>query len=442
MPVTWRRYLTGIALLLGAGLFIGWLYNAAVVGLLIAALFALALNVRQLLRFERALMSDRLESVSFGDGLWSAIAARILFLRQRIRKHKRRHRRLLRDVRNSTNAMPDAGIVLNTELEIVLANRAAQALVGVRMPQDRGQRIDNILRAPAFVSYLDADDRELAVEIPSPLLEDGWLSCRLVPFGAEQWLLLIRDVTEAIRINKMRRDFVANASHELRSPLTVISGYLDTLAGDADMPADWHKPLQQMRSQAERMNRVVAELLELSRLENPDSARDDQEIDVAAMLALARRSWSGQPGVPAIDVDCKFAARLRGVPAEIESVITNLLSNAVRHTPADGQITLVYRANEAGGADIAVIDTGEGVAAEHIPRLTERFFRVDAGRSRDAGGVGLGLAIVKHALLRHDATLLVDSTPGKGSTFTCRFPPHRVVVPAPIPIQEAKKKAD
>ncbi|MCB1845772.1 MAG: DUF3329 domain-containing protein, partial [Halioglobus sp.] len=392
-------------MLLAAGLGIGWLYGQPLIGLLIAALLVLAYQTRQLLTFGHALMHDRLDDASLGEGIWSEMLARVSYIRQRSRKHKRRYRTLLREFRDSTNAMPDGGIVLNGNFEIVLSNRPAENLAGVRMPQDRRQRIDNILRDPKFVEYVKSHDRSGAIEVPSPLADGHWLSCRLVPFGANQHLLLLRDVTETILLNTMRRDFVANASHELRSPLTVISGYLDTLSDDPALPDDWQQPLAQMRTQAERMNRVVVDLLELSSLENPRSIRDEQDIDIAALLAFARRVHAGEPGVPEIVIDAPLTARLKGVSSEIETVISNLLVNAIRHTPADGRISLSWRADEDGDACLVVADTGEGVDAEFIPRLTERFFRVDSGRSRDAGGVGLGLAIVKHVLLRHDARL-------------------------------------
>lgn len=429
MPELQRRFLTGLLLFLGAGLAIGWLYGRPLTGLLIAALVALAHITRQLFNFSSALTSLRLDDSAFGNGIWANLVSRVSFLRERGRKHKRRHRRLLREVRDSTNAMPDGGIVLNRSLEIVLGNQAARHLAGIRMPQDRGQRIDNFLRDPQFVDYLNrrAWERARTVEFESPLHPDNWLSCQIVPFGANQYLLLIRDITERIRINRMRRDFVANASHELRSPLTVISGYLDTLSSDGDVPDGWREPVAEMRTQAERMNRVVAKLLELSRLENPGSVREEHAIDVAAQLALARRAWAGQDGVAEIRSDVTLTAKLSGVVEEIESVIGNLLANAVRHTPADGTITLSWTADADGGGCLAVTDTGEGVAKEHIPRLTERFFRVDEGRSRDAGGVGLGLAIVKHALARHDATLAIDSVVGAGSRFACHFPGSRLI---------------
>jgi len=433
-----RRFLAGIVLLLGAGCMIGWLYSAPVAGLLVAALAGLAWQVRQVLRFDRALSENRLNEIDFGGGIWGRLAARTEYLRERGRKHKRRHRRLLREIRQSTNAMPDGGIVLNRDGEIVLANQAARTLAGISMPQDRGQRIDNILREPSFVEYLEKRDTGRAVEIPSPVTDDAWLACHLLPFGGEQYLLLLRDVTESIRMRRMRRDFVANASHELRSPLTVIGGYLDALAEDPNAPGDWRQPLKEMRVQAARMNRVVAELLELSRLENRDARRVEHVLDMSALLAFARRAWHGQPDVPRIDSEITLSAGLRGVGAEIESVIANLLSNAVRHTPAKGHITLSWSLDDEGGGCLAVTDTGEGIAEEHVPRLTERFFRVDEGRGRESGGVGLGLAIVKHALKRHDATLAVHSTPGVGSRFECHFPASRLVPPEAVPIDAAQ----
>jgi two-component system phosphate regulon sensor histidine kinase PhoR len=273
----------------------------------------------------------------------------------------------------------------------------------------------------------------MTVDIPSPVSDGAGLNCRVVPYGMDRKLLLLRDVTDRMVLNKMRRDFVANASHELRSPLTVMSGYLDTMAEDKELVSTWAQPVQQMQDQAKRMTRIVAELLELSRLEGAGRASTEEIVDVCGLLSSARKAYAGQASMPAIELEIESAAQLRGNAGEIESVITNLLSNAVRHTPADGTIKLTWQ-SAPDGADLVVTDTGEGIAEEHIPRLTERFFRVDRGRAREDGGVGLGLAIVKHVLGRHEADLSIESNAGEGSEFRCRFPSKRVVVEPPMPL--------
>jgi two-component system phosphate regulon sensor histidine kinase PhoR len=211
----------------------------------------------------------------------------------------------------------------------------------------------------------------------------------------------------------------------LRSPLTVISGYLDTLVTDAETPEHWRKPVAQMQTQAGRLNNIIAELLELSRLESIESDVGSERINVCGLLAVAKKTFSDEDHLLSISVECQSGDVLLGSVSEIESVITNLLSNAVRHTPSDGAITLTWSGTVEGG-QLVVADTGEGIVAEDVPRLTERFFRVNRGRSRDDGGIGLGLAIVKHALSRHDATLEIVSEPGQGSRFICHFPRERM----------------
>jgi two-component system phosphate regulon sensor histidine kinase PhoR len=435
MPHTWRRFLTGLFLLLGGGAALGWLYGHPLWGFTAACSIALAWQVRNLLRFEQAVRARDFGFLRFGEGIWPQIFSHFSHIRQRSRLHKQNYRRLLREVREVTNALPDGGVVLNASNEIVLCNAAAQDLAGFDARQDRGQRVDNILRAPKFIKYLKRGDYSSAIEIPSPVRDGTWLHCKLVAYGAGQRLLLIRDVTERRRLTTMRREFVANASHELRSPLTVIGGYLDSLAEDADVPQHWHKPLKQMREQAGRMNRMLTDLLELSRLEAPGRAPGEQPVDVASLLESSANLYAESESTPELIVHAESWHKLKGSAAEIESVIRNLLSNAVRHTPRDGTVTLTWRTGAAGG-ELIVADTGEGIAEEFIPRITERFFRVDQGRSREDGGVGLGLAIVKHVLARHDGELKIDSKPGEGARFICRFPPERLAESA-VPPEEA-----
>ena len=418
-------------MLLAAGALIGWLYDQVAWGLLAAALLSLGWHLRQLLIFEQALRDKDFGRLRYGDSIWSQLYSRFSYLRTQSKEYKKSYRQLVKEVRKSTNAMPDGGIILNTDFEIVFCNKAAQKLAGFRRRKDKGHRVDNILRDPAFGAYLKSAQFDKGVEIRSPVKEGDWLLCRIVPYGADQLLLLIQDVTERRHLTTMRRDFVANASHELRSPLTVVSGYLDTLAEDDDVPAHWQKPLEQMQVQANRMNKIVAELLELSRLEGAGAASTSEIVDVCGLLAASKKSLAGRNDNPRVDIECDSNVQLKGSTAEIESLIVNLLSNAVRHTPLEGKITMSWKSNKEG-ASLTVSDNGIGIEPEQLPRLTERFFRVDAGRSRDDGGVGLGLAIVKHILERHDGNLRIESAPGAGSSFSCQFSHGRVVIDAPF----------
>lgn len=435
MPNTRRKFIVGLLLFLGAGLLIGWFYDHPATGALIAALLALAWQVRQLLAFDKALHTGDFDTFRFGEGMWQRLFARFNYEHERGTRYKRQYRRLLKEVRKSTNAMPDGAVILDDANEIIVSNRAARRLAGLKRKKDLGQRVDNILRNPNISELLRTNDSSRTVDVPSPVRDDGWLNCRVVPYGPNQKLLLMRDVTERMVLNKMRRDFVANASHELRSPLTVITGYLVTLSEDKDAPSAWVQPVSQMQDQARRMTKIVSELLELSRLEGAGQATTDDIVDVVGLLASTRKSFQGQAGAPTIVIDSESTAQLRGDAGEIESVITNLVSNAVRHTPQKGEVMLAWKSGR-DGADLIVADTGEGIAEEHIPRLTERFFRVDRGRARTDGGVGLGLAIVKHVLSRHEAGLHIESEIGKGSKFRCHFPPKRVVIEPPVSLAD------
>lgn len=425
MSPTAHKYAISQVLFLFAGGLLGWYYDRPLTGLLVASLLCLAWQTRQLLQFERALRTDNFDKFRYGDGLWEQLFSRVRFDRERGKRRKAAYRNLLREVRKSTDAMPDGAVILDASNEILACNRAASMLVGLKRKKDRGQRIDNILRDQRLSALISNEVYDQSVEIRSPVNDDEWLNCRVVPYGADQKLLLIRDITESMRLHKMRRDFVANASHELRSPLTVISGYLDALADDNELPSQWQKPVEQMQSQSIRMQQILAELMELSRLENEQSAARDKSIDIAALINRVVQALPEDTNRARISVAEVADAKLLGVEAEIESVLANLLSNALRHTPAAGSISVSWVRGSAG-ASLTVKDTGIGIEARHLHRLTERFFRVDRGRSRDDGGVGLGLAIVKHVLVRHDAELDISSEPGSGSRFSCQFPEKRL----------------
>jgi two-component system, OmpR family, phosphate regulon sensor histidine kinase PhoR len=288
-------------------------------------------------------------------------------------------------------------------------------------------RIENLLREPQFVRYMAVQDYTNPIVIRPTTGEDSYLSMQVAPYGDGQLLLLVSDVSRQMRLEAIRRDFVANASHELRSPLTVISGYLETLAQDPAVDADLQGPIAEMRRQAERMTAIIRDLLALSRLEESEEAEREQPIDIGALLALLRKDVLARPVHPReVRVRIDSHAQLLGDEPEIHSAFSNIVDNAAKYTAADGSIEMRWWEDEEGG-HFAVSDTGMGIPSEHIPRLTERFYRVDAGRSRATGGSGLGLAIVKHALQRHGGTLEVESTLGVGSTFTCHFPTERLV---------------
>lgn len=428
MPPVWTSALLRLLGALTVGAFVGWLYDRPLLGALVVTLAALVWHLVNLYRLDNWLRTGRLDIVPDGGGVWPPVFAKVEFLHEKSRRRRRRWRQLVRELRASAGAFPDGGVLLNAKHEIVTYNAAAQRLLGLRKMRDRGQRIENLLRHPEFVAYIDSGDYASGVEVPAPLGGDHWISCLLIPYGPEQNLLLIRDTTATVRLERMRRDFVANASHELRTPLTVISGYLDAMGEDEATPAIWRQPVAEMRTQSQRMSQLLDDLLQLSRLESGAANPHDHEVDMAAVMQSARKEALAMPERPQrVDVEITSPTRVLGDEVELHSVVSNLVSNAVRYTPAEGAICISWSVDAEGG-HLAVTDTGIGIADDDIPRITERFYRTDRGRARQKGGTGLGLAIVKHALRRHDAELEIKSRLGEGSSFICHFPRHRLAL--------------
>ena len=426
MASMWSFALARLAGILLAGLVVGLLVGPVWVWLLSAACLYLAWQLLNLYRVDRWLrLRSQIDPPNLG-GIWGDVIGQVVRLHRRKQYHKQRLVQLYRELRRSTAALPDGVIILSSQNEIVWFNRQAARLLGLKRPVDVGLRVDNLLRSPEFVRYLHADDYTLPVVIRPPVQADLYLALQLVPYGAGQSLLLVRDVTRQMRLEATRKDFVANASHELRTPLTVITGYLDTLADDPSIDEAWAGPIKDMRAQSQRMNTIITDLLELSRLESTDGEAPREPIDVNAMLERLHRDALARTTRPRhIMLDLESVDGLYGSTQEIESAFTNLLVNGIKYTLSEGSVRMRWWTDD-DGAYFSVIDSGIGIPAEYIPRLTERFYRVDAGRSRDRGGSGLGLAIVKHALQRHGARLDVQSIEGKGSTFTCHFPQARI----------------
>jgi two-component system phosphate regulon sensor histidine kinase PhoR len=422
----WTFALARLAGILLLGLAVGLLIEPIWLWILLAACLYLGWQLLTLYRLDRWLrLRSQLDPPNLG-GIWGDIVAQVVRLHRRKQFHKQRLVQLFRELRRSTAALPDGVIILSAQREIVWFNRQAARLLGLRRPIDLGLRIDNLIRSPEFVHYLHGDDFAMPLVIRPPVQMDLYLALQVVPYGGGQSLLLVRDVTRQMRLEAMRKDFVANASHELRTPLTVISGYLDTLADDSSIDAAWAGPIKDMRAQAQRMNAIIADLLVLSRLEATDGEASRDAVDVPSMLERLHRDALASVERPRqIVLDLESADGLFGSAHELESAFTNVLVNGMKYTPAEGTVRMRWWVDDEG-AHYSVIDSGIGIPAEHIPRLTERFYRVDAGRSRGHGGSGLGLAIVKHSLQRHGGWLDVQSIEGKGSTFTCHFPQARI----------------
>jgi len=350
---------------------------------------------------------------------------RLSALQSRAEEAELRLKTVRKALRGMIRSFPDAAVVLNEDAEVVASNRHARRLAGVRRRLDRGRHILRLIRNPGFRDWLQAGGKG-RVRFRSPAKADCWLEAQRVPYMEKQHLLLVRDATTLALADKTRADFVANASHELQTPLTVISGYLETMEEDAELSTRWRAPIHEMTEQCERMARLVRDLLELSRLESSEKAPKFAALDMqgilndAAQVARARNHRELD-----IRVELESDRPLLGDEADIRSVAGNLANNAASFTPSGGQIALRWETGGNGGR-LIVSDTGIGIAQEHLLRLTERFYRVRGEGRPLVDGTGLGLAIVKHALNRHGGNLTIESRPGEGSAFTCNFPLKRI----------------
>lgn len=362
-------------------------------------------------------------------GLWDDVFAEV---NHRSRTATHRQERLsaaLDRFREASQAMPHGLMFLSQTNTIEWVNRQGEQQFGLDRARDQGAPVTNIVRQPDFVRYLKEGDytEPLTFTIGRPV--GRTLMVHVVPFSEDMHLLMSEDITQGQRVEAMRRDFVANVSHEMRTPLTVVSGFLETVIDGLDdlEKDDIRHYLGLAAEQAVRMQRLIQDLLTLSALETGSPVPHEEPVDVAGLLEEVRQEAEVvSAGRHTIDLDCQTRAHLLGNPKELYSVFANLAINAVRYTPAGGHIRIGWRRRGAV-VDYSVEDDGIGIAAEHIPRLTERFYRVDRGRSRETGGTGLGLAIVKHVLSRHQGDLLIDSEPGRGSRFTASFPARRLV---------------
>ena len=381
-----------------------------------------------LARLRKYTLADSVESMPLPSGFWEEVFFRLQRLVRNLKQHIRSIEQQHEHFIEAFQASPNGIVMLDESDQIEWCNGIAERFFGLIFKRDVMQRINFLIRRPEFIQYLNKRnfDEPLLMERMGP---DGSLSLMLqaFPFGQKRHLLLVQDVTDLQKADAMRRDFVANVSHEMRTPITVLMGFLETVQS-LDLKKDQQDQyFEMMMSQAQRMKSLVEDLLTLANLESNALPATNTVVKVETLMALLKNDAEAlSQGKHTFNFDVHSKQNLLGDEREILSAFSNLVSNAIRYTPDIGSIGVVWNVNEQGQGEFSVTDTGPGIASEHLSRLTERFYRVDRSRSRDTGGTGLGLAIVKHIANRHQAQLVIESTPGRGSKFMLRFPKERV----------------
>jgi two-component system phosphate regulon sensor histidine kinase PhoR len=416
----WIPVLMRLALI-AAAIGIGWYFWSAAIGLLLGLLLVLSLAMVQLHYLYRlSLWLENPDTVRLADGFgaWTEIFARLYRLRREDERNRSDLAEWLSRFRQAMNLLPDGVVIMDDVLFLEWCNPVAEQHLRLNLEQDKGMRVTNLIRSPEFIDYIILGRYEQPLTLS---LGERKLIVHLIPFENRRQILVTHDVTDAERLEQTRRDFIANASHELRTPLTVINGFLELATGDMEIDAATRtQHLKLMAEQGRRMQNLVEDMLSLTRLESIDYPVKPEKIDIGSMLEEIRRDGEALSGGRHQISLVVESGDIEGSGEELHSAFSNLVSNAVRYTPEKGCIELIWRDSEIG-PQFVVRDNGIGIQPEHIVRLTERFYRVDKGRSRATQGTGLGLAIVKHVLMRHGAALKIESEPGKGSAFIAQF---------------------
>lgn len=433
MTEYWKQELWRIAIFLVLALVVGAVLGYPFFTLSLVLLGCLSWYVAQGIKLSKWLRSSEEQHLAKpidSSGAWQRIFSQLWDREHRQRRLNEDIAQQLREYQQVARALPEGAVALGTSGEIEIINEAATQLLGLKDPNDIGRPIHNLIRIPQFISYMDKGDFSKPLEVVSDTGNTKALSISVVPYGnSGKHLLLCRDISRLQRLEEIRRDFIANVSHEMKSPLTVIKGYLETLLDDPVSMQKWEKPLGQIDQQTDRMCAIVEDLLSLSNLETEPALAHSEAVDMPSLIAsIHKETQELSQDQHQINMDVDEKLLIVGSFNELYSACSNLVFNAVRYTPDGGQIWIKWFQMEDESACFSVIDNGPGIPAEHIPRLTERFYRVDQARSRELGGTGLGLAIVKHVLLRHDANLAIESKLGSGSTFSCIFPVKSVAV--------------
>jgi len=419
-PPKIKDILTKVAIFLLPFLMFGLLTNLLLESVILALSCLLIWHYYHLFKMVDWLWYKREAYPPRAKGIWADVFDGVYHQQRKHRKKRNELSLLIRRFRLGAESLPDAAVVFNEDKTIVWCNQLAQSMLGFKLPDDIGNRLDNFLRQPEFLRFLDAKEYDAPFEFTSPLDDKVILECRIAPFEKDKWTLIARDVTQVKLMEQMRKDFIANVSHELRTPLTVMRGYLEVL-DDMELPElpIWTKAHRMMSEQTHRMDGLVNQLLTLTKLENKQTVLTQSLINVPKLLSTIRQealTLSNQNHNIELDVDDSLY--LLSSEEQLRSAFSNLVYNAVRYTPDGGNIKISWQKLNNGNAYFSCQDDGDGIGHEHLSRLTERFYRVDEARTRDSGGSGLGLSIVKHVLTNHDSELRVVSQLQKGSTFS------------------------
>lgn len=421
-PIVWMLPMAVLAVVVGhfAAAWVGLLFYLVV--LLLQHFF----HAYYFSRLEQWSLNPQVDTGLEGRGRWDAVFSRLYRHEKKIRQQIALAEHEIAMLIAANQALTDGVVLLDADNHVLFCNKTAEMQLGLQMHSDQQQPLPNLVRQPEFVSYLQRGDFSAPLILHPERFRNSVYAIHIVPYAGNRRLMQVKDITQFDRLDKTRRDFIANVSHELRTPLTVLSGFVETLQSLDLTAEEQQRYLAMMAEQSARMQSIVHDLLALSTIESAPPP-DNTVIDMRALLERLRRDAEAlSAGRHRICLAESSAIGLRGSESELLSALGNLVSNAVRYTPDGGTITLRWCTTSQGG-EFSVQDTGLGIEAKHLPRLTERFYRVDQGRSRAVGGTGLGLSIVKHSLVRHQAQLDIHSEVGEGSIFIARFPVSRLV---------------
>jgi two-component system phosphate regulon sensor histidine kinase PhoR len=403
---------------------IGFFSDNYALWMLIGCAIYILMMLWQMRRLNQWLLRQESEHPPEAPGIWGQIFDNIYQLQRTQGRERENLQAVINRIQEISSALKDGLVILDARGHLDFWNPAAHRMLALHT-KDQGQSVINFIRHPKFVSYFEEGNFEEPLELPSPRFPSKHLQFQITPFGKHERLIVVRDVTQLHNLEQMRQDFIANVSHELRTPLTVINGYVETLADNNHTPS-WDKPLQQMQQQAKRMSLLINDLLVLSKLETTEAGHNHKPLNIEQLLTIVKSeaevlSKDKEQQLTLICNNTTKPLTLLGNEKELHSAFSNLVINAIKYTPKEGKVSVLLWQDKKHFY-VSVSDNGPGIEAQHIPRLTERFYRVDASRNSGTGGTGLGLAIVKHVLMRHEAELKITSEVDKGSMFICVFP--------------------